>query len=361
MLSGMMQGLIAGTEKLVFDYEVSGSAVTTIPTGVIFNGEEDGWCTIIARLVGGNANSSMWIRPNGDSGANCGRLGIQVTSTTVANFQASSEDGVRGIYTASAGQITMAVARVYLKSGSVRLFNLLTVRSVSGTTVTEVIPMSGVWNNVNDIVSNFVFAGATGDLGIGTRIFVLKQNLFSNGRPHGGLKTPYIKGGFTRIDSKLLAASANTLTFDKLDGDRDVIYLLSASAKMAGGSFGMGARPNNDSSTSNYGQQVIRLVSGAISGQRFTSGMLNITYVGTAVGSYLHTIFLLYAKSGYLRTSLAFTGAGFLGTTPIEVDIYGNVWTNTTDNIRTLVLDPNGAGSWDIGSRFDLYALRPNG
>jgi len=75
--------------NVVFDYEVTGSAASSIDTGAILNGDVDGWYTIIFRMI--SAANSNYIKAtfNSDGGTNYGHLGIAASVTTVSSAAAT--------------------------------------------------------------------------------------------------------------------------------------------------------------------------------------------------------------------------------------------------------------------------------
>jgi hypothetical protein len=357
---GNIQGLVNTVEQVVFDYEVTGSAVSSISTGNILNGNEDGWYTIIFRLIAGATTSLEVLQFNGDTGTNYGHCGINATVAAVSNYSGTGQTGIPFGYGASAGNSEIHVARVYAKSGAVRLVNHLRNYNISGTTIDGFVSMGSVWNNTADNIISLSVSGTANGLGVGTRIIILKSNNFTNGTPTGVITTPYIKGSWVRVGSQVLGSAASSVTFSGLDGDRDVVYAYSCQYKASGGTLG-GAliRLNSDSAT-NYGYQFAGATSTTIVAGR--DGAQTGFYSGTATsaGACGYASGIIFAKSGFIRPCVASVMETISGTTVTYMHTFGYSWNNTASNLTTLSVHAT-TNNFDTGSQFDLYALRPNG
>lgn len=358
---GNLQGLVNGTEQVVFDYKVTGSAVSSISTGNILNGNEDGWYTIIFRLIADGTVAPV-MQINGDTGNNYGRRGIQAVNTTTSDYSGNSGSRMYFEDTGSAtGRTALVVANMYAKSGAVRLVNSLCVSDINGTTVTRLISAAHVWNNTADNIVSLSFP--TGNCGVGSRVIILKTNNFTNGTPTGIITTPYIKGAWVRVGSSILGSPASSITFSGLDGDRDVLYYLSAQYKIPSGASGypaFRARLNNDSG-GNYGIQNLRGASTTVSGYR-DGAMTHIGGMayGAQANNYAYANLLIFAKSGFVRPAIGQFSQNLNGTTVEAIDISGGVWNDTSNNITSIVC-PITTNNYDTASQFDLYALRPDG
>jgi hypothetical protein len=109
---GSLSGLVNGTETVVFDRTVTGSAVSSIATGNILNGDEDGWYTIIFRHIYDGANVAAFLRFNGDSGTNYGYRSTNANNTTVANYNNTGNTGTYISSVTSTGTSSIGVAKV---------------------------------------------------------------------------------------------------------------------------------------------------------------------------------------------------------------------------------------------------------
>ncbi len=362
MQFGNLSGLVNGTEQVVFDYEVSGSAVSSIDTGSILNGDEDGWYTVILRVVGATSQTNAYLRFNSDSGANYGYNGINVDDTVLYSTIATGNNGIfMNINSVAVGNVSFSVAKVHAKSGSVRFINTVSADNITSTTVKSINPFGQVWNNTASNITSIQavsYSGAS-TLGVGTRLIILKSNNFTNGTPTGVITTPYVKGSWVRVASSLLGSSASSVTFSSLDGDRDVIYCLSALVKGsgAGGSF-VYVSPNADSG--NKGFQRVQAYGTTKDGFKGTSyNGINIGLTASS-SSYSNGQLIMFAKQGYLRTSISSFGSHIVGALPDTLAIYGYSWSVTNTNITSLVITASSV-NFDTGSSFELYALRPNG
>ncbi len=357
MQFGNLSGLVNGTEQVVFDYEVTGSAVSTVATGNILNGNEDGWYTVIFRLIGVPGFSYPVIQINGDNSSVYGWRGINATSTAVADNNATGAGGIyMSNYNGTDGT-AFEVVKMYVKSGAVRLANGIIVGRISGSTVTFLTASGAVYNNTVDNITSMTFYGdGATSLGVGTRIIVLKSNNFTNGTPTGVITTPYIKGAWLRVGSQVLTGTASSITFSGLDGDRDVLYMFSGMEKANTGNSAMEMKINNNQTG---GYQYLTGQSTSVAGARgFGFGSL---YTGvTNPGDYSLIEGILFAKSGYIRPMINVGENDISGTTIAGLSIFGQSWNNSVDNITAISFDRGGA-LFDIGTQIDLYALRPNG
>lgn len=363
---GNLSGLINGTEQIVFDYEVTGSAVSSIDTGNILNGDVDGWYTVIIMAIGGTSGVNQnytAIRFNGDTSTNYGTRGFLASNTSLSNQSGTGDPAIfLGYQAFQQNNISFGVAKVYAKSGAVRLVNSIYASGITGTTVSGIQSHGGVWNNTASNITSMQFYGHTsGTFGIGTRVIILKSNNFTGGMPTGVITTPYINGAWIEIDSNILGASASSVTFSGLSGNTDQIYMISQMIKAKTSSQYSVFRFNGDTSTSNYGLQQIRGQSTSLTAERRSSdGFLYNNIGGTGAGSYYQLNTILFAKSGFQRVTLSNSATGISGTTVDSIGVNGGTWINTANELTTILCYPT-AGEFDIGSQFKLYALKPNG
>lgn len=359
MIFGNLSGLVNGTEQVVFDSEVTGSAVSSISTGNILNGDEDGWYTVIVRAIASTTTASAWgIRWNNDSGSNYGDRAIYAGSTTYGDDSHVNASSMRFGDSSTANYHCFAVIRMYAKSGSVRMANIVCATDITGTTVTYLYARSCVWNNTSDNITNATFVGTT-NFAVGSRVIILKTNNFTNGTPTGIITTPYIKGAWVRIASQTLGSPTNLVNFNSLDGERDVLYYGSYRTK-GNGAITCGTRVNNVT-TNSYGRQALYGNSTNVAGYRDTAyPYLHHEYHGSASGEYGQHNVLIWAKSGFVRPCLSSSLVGVNGTTVYETAVCGSVYNDTSTAVSSLNVY-TGSNNFDTGSIFELYALRPNG
>jgi hypothetical protein len=355
---GTIDGMVSGTERIVFDYEVSGSAASSISTGDILNGNEDGWYTIIMRSI--YTSGLTLLRFNGDTGANYGRKAINATDTTVSDSSATGATSIA--VSPGTGGVGFFVARVYAKSGTARHVHFLDANGIGYSTATTVYSLNvggGVWNNTTDNLVSMTFVAVSQDFQVGTRVIVLKSNNFTGGTPTGQITTPYIKGSWVRVGASVLSGTAATTVFSGLDGDRDVVYYISACIK-ASGNTAPGVQLN---SLTTNGNQFLEAVSTGVTSRRTApNNYFNFAYENAVLSGHLaYYNHVIFAKTGFARCCLTSGAIDINGATVTEALCAGNVCTDTSANVTSITCSANAGGSFDTGSQFDLYALRPGG
>jgi hypothetical protein len=328
------------------------------------NGNEDCWYTIITQEVA-SATSGFVLNPNGDlTQANYGFRGLYSSNTTIANT--STAGPYLGIYLSGCANLdtSFSVCRLYAKSGAVRMLDSIVCDDVtSAASIQYAEWYSQVWNNTVDNIVSMTFRMNTTSILPGTRIIVLKSNNYTSGTPTGTISTPYLKGGWTRVGSQAFTSASSGLTFTGLNGDRDVVYYMSASIKNGSSSTMQTlVRLNGDTGT-NYGYQYTDANSTTLSAGRAT---LNSSMYPQAGGNAINTVeqfnFFLFAKSGFPRKMISQYEVGTSGTTVTSCGMACNAWTNTSGNITSLtILDAYAGTNFAPGTMFELYALRPNG
>jgi hypothetical protein len=352
MIFGNIQGLISGVEQVLFDYTVEGSAVSSISTGNILNGNEDGWYTIIARNIYDTGTATMEASFNADTTtSNYGYRGIKAANTTVSNINSTSAL-IRMGSVASDSTSAFSVLRFYAKSGAVRLLNGVNVCNINGTTVTQIEAIGSVWNNTADNVAGMTFSA--NKLGVGTRIIILKSNNFTGGTPTGVITTPYIKGAWVRVGSQILGSATNIVTFSGLDGDTAVCYYLSSQIKAASATGDIKINLNNDTGN-NYGYQRLTATNTTVAAARATPSCLYGGVTGTNAYFSQHNT-LLFAKQGFIRPAITQTINDITGTTVTALWSLGQSYSVTNTKITEIDITTT-TNNFDIGSQFDLYAL----
>lgn len=359
MQFGNLSGFVNGTEKIVFDYEVTGSPVASIATGSILNGDEDGEYLIIVRCVDNASNYGCFARINNDSGANYGMRTTNGNSTTITDRVYTGDTRLLFNDGTTAAGVNFGMVKLFAKSGAVRLSTSLFGSRITGTTVNFVDFGGAVWNNTGTNITSMTFLPVVGNINVGTRITILKTNNFTNGTPTGIITTPYIKNSWLRVGSNVVGSAVSSVTFSGLDGNTDVMYLLTWKYQ-GGGASGAGNITFNTDTSTNYGKQVIYATSGTVASARTTATTRIST--STSAGSPLHYsgYLLIYAKSGFERTVIGQFADGTSGTTIGYLTVAAQVWNNTGSNITQIVVtDPNAGSQILTGSQFNLYALRP--
>ena len=155
-------------------------------------------------------------------------------------------------------------------------------------------------------------------------------------------------------DSGELTSASTSITISGLIGDTAEEYMLIYRFvnDYAGGAAIYGLRPNNDSGSS-YGFQRLRGRDSTPEALRATPTSFALT-TGLAQNSLTMGEAYLYAKSGYVRTLTNFAVDDVVGTTIDKVASYGESWTNTADEITSLVIFADNTDGIGVGSRVIL-------
>jgi hypothetical protein len=117
----------------------------------------------------------------------------------------------------------------------------------------------------------------------------------------------------------------------------------------------------NADSGQTYGNQVLKGENTTVTAIRNTDGSnrYSIDWCESAVqNSYQQVNALLYVKSGYLRTLISEANYSISTTTVTGINIRGQVWTNTADNLTSMSIFADGANGLGIGTYIRLKALR---
>jgi hypothetical protein len=122
-------------------------------------------------------------------------------------------------------------------------------------------------------------------------------------------------------------------------------------------------RPNNDSGA-NYGYQVITGNTSSVAAARSTTvtGLFLTDCGGYTAGEHkkMFSDTLIHAKSGYVRTGITIETGDILNSLINQILLIGSVWTNTVDNITSLVIVASGTNGLGVGTSIELYARRGN-
>ena len=193
---------------------------------------------------------------------------------------------------------------------------------------------------------------------------LFKRNLIGADAPVGirtgtlNVQGKVTAGEFQKIYQTTLAAAATSVTISGLDGNTDVLYEVRARVITgAGGGGNEQVRPNNDAVDGNYGYQTLTGTNTTVGAARSTlTGMIFAD--GNSAGDVSFATMLLYAKSGYVRTSITQATNRIAATTVTNIKLIGNSWNNTADNITSIVIPTAAANGLGIGTVIELWALR---
>jgi len=170
-----------------------------------------------------------------------------------------------------------------------------------------------------------------------------------------GSVTPAILsfGSWDKIAEINVTADTTSITINNLDGDVDELYLIIAFLRNPTGSNArILLRYNNDSGL-NYPRETLCAWETTITGKSDTLDGAYFAYMDTGAQGLNHA--LLYAKSGYKRHLIVYHGRDGGGAPAAEI-MWSN-WTNTTDNITSIVVVSTVADAIAAGSRIFLFKL----
>lgn len=153
-------------------------------------------------------------------------------------------------------------------------------------------------------------------------------------------------------DSGEITEAITSITISNLDGNVAEEYELICRFVDDDTTGGYYLRFNNDSGN-NYGYQEIDGTSSTVSAARDTSeAQIDLGYTNTD-SNICFSHHLIYAKSGYIRTVLSSSAEDISGTTVTSINLKGQVWNNTADNITSIVIGALN-DKLNIGSRIIL-------
>jgi hypothetical protein len=156
-------------------------------------------------------------------------------------------------------------------------------------------------------------------------------------------------------DSGDLSSAQTSITISNLDGNTDEEYLLiTRIINDYNGASYYYTRPNNDSGA-NYGYQMLYNSDATTAAAARGTGA-NTWGLGSnlSLGSMFLNKRIMYAKSGYLRTTIQKYANSISGTTITHSVIQGQVWNDTSNNITSLVIYADQTNGLGIGSRIIL-------
>jgi hypothetical protein len=170
--------------------------------------------------------------------------------------------------------------------------------------------------------------------------------------------------GFVKIYETALATTASSISITGLNGNVDVEYILDF--RTIGGIGNPGNQPsvypNNDTTAGNYGEQGIYGLNTTIGAQRETShtGWYGCQYAGgVTTQNPAFATHRIYAKTGYVRTCLSsIMDRVDAGTTVYAMNLVGQSWADTTNNITSIVLANLSTSGYGVSTAVFLYAKR---
>jgi hypothetical protein len=320
-------------------------AAQTSLTCTGLNGDVDEEYELICRFVNNGAAGHYNLVPNAGSGG----YGFQFLRGSNVTASAA-RDTTSGIYigdVTNTGDISIVHLTLHSKSGYVRTGIYKSAWNIATTTVGTVDLSGFSWNNtVDNITSLSINASATDGLGIGSRVILLKKS-----------STVTSSLTWEEVSRQTLTGASTSITISNLTGNTDVLYRLRARTVGGADSMSVRVRPNNVSTADNYGYQLLRGIDATASAVRgTTTALLNLCMCATTGDVSLGEM-LIYAKSGYVRTAIHEVTDSIATTTVTGIQIGGQSWNNTADEITSLVIFADQTNGLGIGTEIVLEKL----
>lgn len=153
-----------------------------------------------------------------------------------------------------------------------------------------------------------------------------------------------------------IASNVQSYIVSNLDGDTDVEYMIICRFVCAASATTTYQLRLNNDSANNYGYQAITgavAVAGAVQSTADSGLWLsqadNTDDICMCNG-------LLFAKSGYERTMINHSMDRVGGTTVNRATIIHSSWSNTSDNVRSMVFYANQVSGIGVGSRIEVWS-----
>lgn len=369
MNTGALTGTIYGNEwQMIYDSDNLSSAATSLTISNL-DGNTDKEYRLVSRLVSGAANTNFYVRPNNDAGTGTfGEQWINGSGSTLSAFRQTTGIGFYNHYSSNpSGYLNFSDLNLYAKSGYIRSGITHYADGITGTTIGNAGTVAGCWNNTTDNITSIVIAAdQTNGLGVGSRFILMRRSdvsISSIGKT-GKLNTyGKIKGCFQKIYENDIASAIQDVTISGLNGDVDILYycLIRTIAPTASGNV-IWLRYNNDGSASTNGDQFILGYYAAPIASRTTTrngDIICLTTSGGGAGTQSFGEKIIFAKSGFARTSLTKMAGEYVVGDVNYSWTSGAVWNNTTDNITSIVIHAEVANGLGIGTHIELWAYRP--
>jgi hypothetical protein len=361
--SNIKGNLYTGGWQLIYENLLTSAATSVTISGL--DGNTDKEYKLVTRIVNGyngGCGYALWL--NNDTGSNYPFQILYGSNATASAAQSTTAKIILGNSDAI-NKISQSDTLIYAKSGYVRTSISKQARSISGTTVSEIMLLGQCWNNTADNITSMVIgeeSGYANCLGIGTHILLFARRIKQSTQLEGSLelyKGKLQAGVMQTIYETTLTEAATSVTISGLDGNTDILYELECRfVNGYNGNTVYSGLANNDSTSSNYGRQSLYGESSTAGASRSTSaGRIFATYC-SALNEIAMLEGILYVKSGYVRTSLVKEIRSITGTTVYTLQFHGYCWNNTADNITSLVILADQTNGLGIGTYIRLKALR---
>jgi hypothetical protein len=359
--------LYAGQDwQLVERKTVTGSAITS-HTFSSLTGDSETEYRLVAYIKSNYAagNCDYYLTIHADTGNNYGRQRLLGTNN-VASADRTAGHGTGFLLGTDVpnNNILFADTIISSKSGVIRPAIIKTAYPITSTTVTNLGLTGSIWNNTaNEITSMQVLALQTGGLGIGTDLFLFARRLggteATSGMRFGTLnaKGTMSVGCFQLKERYEVSGSAATSkTFTGLTGNTNPLYLVVAMVVHGANNNQLAIRPNNDTST-NYGYQNLTGNNVTVAASRATGSYFRMNDIGNSSADKSMGTCLIYAKSGNERVALIEESCSITTTTVTQISLVGQSWSNTADEITSLVALATQTNGLGVGTVIELYQL----
>ena len=218
-----------------------------------------------------------------------------------------------------------------------------------------------VYINMDDGLTSYDSAFHTGDstwqwLTVTMPIGASATHLFIALRINIGAATSAYFDGAICMEGTSVPQTSNSNIYNYcLNGDTDVEYMLKI--KQVGGAAGSWNKLTFNSDTgANYGYQCLRGENTTIGANRATTSAVIIgSHNAFAAGEIGLFEYLIYAKSGFVRTVLSKSAVGIATTTVNELNMIGQSWNNTVDNLTDIKVDGDAVNGLGIGTQIELF------
>jgi len=349
---------------------VERKTVTEALTSYAFSnltGDSETEYRLISYVKNGYAGGVI-VKLNINADSTAGNYGYQMTRGVNTTASASRDTGATPylgmVTTDSSRNVSLSDVTISAKTGTIRVGLTKLVGCIAGTDIYNIDHHGWAWNNsANEITSLSVVADQTGGLGVGTDLFLFARRLGGSvataGQRFGtmNIKGTLSAGMFVLKERYEVTGSAVTSkTFSGLTGNTNPIYLIKARFVDKDGVDYFLTQLNADSG-SNYGWQEIAGVNTTVSAARATGrSSFRVGSAGTD-GQISISETILYAKSGNARVGITEFASGISTTTVTNIKLQGEAWSNTTDEITSLVITPS-ANKLGVGTVIELYQLQ---
>jgi len=360
MKIGSIEGMVDGLFQVVYDSGVLSSASTSFTVSNLEGNTAEEYMIIYKVVNNYNGVNTVYVRFNGDTGANYGRQNFFGTGTSPYAIRRTGQTIWHLLYNTTLDYTSFGVLKMTAKSGIPRLGKTIIGESMTGTTPTYVEGCSFVWNNTADEITSMTF-GATGTdgIGVGSQFIIVKKVQIDATKVGDIEPQGKIDGAWELIAETNVGASGDDIiNFTSLEGDTACIYrIIAYHIQYAGGSGGVFLRLNFDSSA-NYGRIEMKSTNAAISVLSSSgSGFMEaLSWGGADSLNFCDTY--IYVKSGYERLAVSQFIFNCAGEDVETVGLGAGIWSNTADEVTSITLSASASADMMAeGSHFELWRL----